>query len=181
MIKWTLLEFFSRSGHIWRVRGLLFFFLFLFFLFFSFLDYYFFLQQIFHAKFNIVNLNNADVPYQDFQTTILNLYYRHMRPTFRFAVLSHRRHTKRNKKRFGGHYTAACNSVSYSILGTVSHVFYRSIERFHSRDQRPYCFTKTKDNFCIKIELNSRRNGCVYQYGCRFFVVEQQHGCRDVI
>ena len=26
----------------------------------------------------------------------------------------------------------------------------RCIERFHSRDERPYWFTKRKDNFCIK-------------------------------
>ena len=31
----------------------------------------------------------------------------------------------------------------------------RRIERFHSRGQRPYCFTKSKDDFCIKIDFNS--------------------------
>ena len=41
------------------------------------------------------------------------------------------------------------------------------IERFDSRDQRPYWFAKTKDDFCIKIKFNFRRNGLVHQYGCR--------------
>ena len=39
-----------------------------------------------------------------------------------------------------------------------------SIERFHSRDQRPYWFAKSKDDFCIKIDFNSRRNDLVHQY-----------------
>ena len=55
------------------------------------------------------------------------------------------------------------------------------IERFHSRDQQPYWFTKTKDDFCIKVELNSRWDGLVHQYGRRFFVLEHQYGRRDVI
>ena len=37
-----------------------------------------------------------------------------------------------------------------------------SIERFHSRDQRPYLSTETKENVCIKIELNSRGIGLVH-------------------
>ena len=28
---------------------------------------------------------------------------------------------------------------------------FTAIERFHSRDQRPYWFTETKENVCIKI------------------------------
>ena len=32
--------------------------------------------------------------------------------------------------------------------------YVKRIERFHSRDQRPYCFTEIKDDFCIKIEFN---------------------------
>ena len=39
---------------------------------------------------------------------------------------------------------------------------------FHSRDQRQYWFTKTKDDFCIKVEFNSRRNGLVHQCGRHF-------------
>ena len=39
------------------------------------------------------------------------------------------------------------------------------IERLHSRDKPPYCFTQTKDDFCIKIEFNSERTGLVHQYG----------------
>ena len=44
------------------------------------------------------------------------------------------------------------------------------IERFHSRDQRPCWFTKTKDNSCIRREFNSRTNGLVHQYGRRFLL-----------
>ena len=43
------------------------------------------------------------------------------------------------------------------------------IERFNSRDQRPYWLTETKENVCIKIDFNSRRIGLVHQYGRRFF------------
>ena len=32
----------------------------------------------------------------------------------------------------------------------------RIIKRFHSRDQRPYWFTKTKDDFRIKLKFNPR-------------------------
>ena len=55
------------------------------------------------------------------------------------------------------------------------------IERFHSRGHRPYWFSETKDNVCIKIQFNSRRIGLVHQYGRRFFVLEHQYGRRDVI
>ena len=30
------------------------------------------------------------------------------------------------------------------------------IERFHSRDYRPYWFTETKERICIKIEFDSK-------------------------
>ena len=33
----------------------------------------------------------------------------------------------------------------------------QAIERFHSRDYRPYWFTETKESICIKIEFNSQR------------------------
>ena len=56
-----------------------------------------------------------------------------------------------------------------------------TIERFHSRGHRPYWFSETKDNVCIKIQFNSRRIGLVHQYGRRFFVLEHQYGRRDVI
>ena len=49
------------------------------------------------------------------------------------------------------------------------------MERFHSRDQRPNWFAETKDDFYIKREFNSRKNGLVYQYGRRFFVLEHQY------
>ena len=63
----------------------------------------------------------------------------------------------------------------------VTHPTLQSIERVHSPYQRPYWFTKTKDDFCIKIEFHSRRNGLVHQYRRRLFVLEQQHGCREDI
>ena len=55
------------------------------------------------------------------------------------------------------------------------------MERFHSRDQRPYWFNKTKESICIKIEFNSQRVSLVHQYGRRSFVLEHQHGRRDVM
>ena len=54
------------------------------------------------------------------------------------------------------------------------------IERFPSRDKPPYWYTQTKDDFCIKIEFNSKRTGLGHQYGRRFFVLEHQYGRRDV-
>ena len=48
------------------------------------------------------------------------------------------------------------------------------IEHFQSCDQWPYWFTKTKDDFCIKIEFKSPRNGFVHQYGRCFFVLGHQ-------
>ena len=51
-----------------------------------------------------------------------------------------------------------------------SHV--QKMERFHSRDQQPHWITETKESICIKLEFNSRRN---------FFVLEHQHGRRDVM
>ena len=44
------------------------------------------------------------------------------------------------------------------------------IERFHSRDQRPYLFNETKERFCITIEFNSHRTDLVHQYGLLFIV-----------
>ena len=42
-----------------------------------------------------------------------------------------------------------------------------SIDRFHSRDQRPYWFNETKESIYIKIEFNSQRVSLVHQYGRR--------------
>ena len=55
------------------------------------------------------------------------------------------------------------------------------MERFHSREQRPYWFNETNENVRIKIEFNFRRVVLVHQYGRRFFVLEHQYGCRDVM
>ena len=55
------------------------------------------------------------------------------------------------------------------------------IERFHSRDYRPYWFTETKESICIKIEFNSQRFGLGPQHGRHFFVLGHQHGRRDVM
>ena len=60
-------------------------------------------------------------------------------------------------------------------------IFLRVQTSLNYTDQRPYWFAKAKDDFCIKIEFNSRRNGMVHQYGGRFFVLEHQYGCRDVM
>ena len=45
----------------------------------------------------------------------------------------------------------------------------RPIVGFHSRDQQPCFSTKTKENVCIIIELNSRRIWSRLQHGRRFF------------
>ena len=42
------------------------------------------------------------------------------------------------------------------------------IERFRSRDQRPYLLNETKESVCITKELNSHRTDLVHQY-CRLF------------
>ena len=55
------------------------------------------------------------------------------------------------------------------------------IERFHSRDYRPYWFTETKESICIKIEYNSQRFSLGHQHGRHFFVLGHQHGRRDVM
>ena len=39
-----------------------------------------------------------------------------------------------------------------TILNGVR-VFVASLERFHSRDQRPYWLIQIKDDFCIKLEF----------------------------
>ena len=41
----------------------------------------------------------------------------------------------------------------------------KGIERFHSRDYRPYWFTETKEIICIKIEFNSQRFSLGHQHG----------------
>ena len=56
-----------------------------------------------------------------------------------------------------------------------------AMERFHSRDQQPYWFSETKESISIKIELNSRRISLVHHHGRHFFVLEHQHGRRDVM
>ena len=56
------------------------------------------------------------------------------------------------------------NVLSFLIISSM----YSVLERFHSRDQRPYWFTETKENVCVKIELNYRRIGLVQQYGRLF-------------
>ena len=55
------------------------------------------------------------------------------------------------------------------------------MERFHSRDYRPYWFTETKESICIKIEFNSQRFSLGHQHGRHFFVLGHQHGRRDVM
>ena len=55
------------------------------------------------------------------------------------------------------------------------------IEYFHSRDYRPYWFTETKENICIKIKFNSQRFSLGHQHGRHFFVLGHQHGRRDVM
>ena len=55
------------------------------------------------------------------------------------------------------------------------------IERFHSRGQQPYWITETKESICIKGEFNSRRISLVHHHGRHFFVLEHQHGRRDVM
>ena len=69
-------------------------------------------------------------------------------------------------------------SVCFSKLSL--HIF-GLIDRFHSRDQRPYWFNETKESICIKIEFNSQRVSLVHQYGRHSFVFVHQHGRRDVI
>ena len=55
------------------------------------------------------------------------------------------------------------------------------IERFHSRDYRPYWFTETKESIYIKVEFNSQRFSLGHQHGRHFFVLGHQHGRRDVM
>ena len=72
-------------------------------------------------------------------------------------------------------------TVCKHLLLPTSELVCQPIERFHSRGHRPYWFSETKDNVCIKIQFNSRRIGLVHQYGRRFFGLEHQYGRRDVI
>ena len=53
-------------------------------------------------------------------------------------------------------------------------------ECFHSCDQWACFATKTKENVCIRIELNSRRISWRHQHGRRSFVSGHQHGRHDV-
>ena len=58
---------------------------------------------------------------------------------------------------------------------------YWTNERFHSRDQQPYWITETKESICIKIEFTFQRISLVHHHGPHFFVLEHQHGRRDVM
>ena len=57
-------------------------------------------------------------------------------------------------------------------FGGINKEYYGTfaIVGFHSRDQQPYFSTKTKENVCITIELNSRKVWKGLQHGRRFFV-----------
>ena len=59
--------------------------------------------------------------------------------------------------------------VSIGTNGTIG-----TIERFHSRDYRPYWFTETK-------KVYSQRFSSGHQHGRHFFVLGHQHGRRDVM
>ena len=89
--------------------------------------------------------------------------------------------TLRNTKQQGGRFADHTEKVRkiLCMLGESCQfchlVSYEPKECFHSRDQRPYWFSKTRDDFCTKIEFNSRRNGLVHQYDRRFFVLEHQY------
>ena len=54
-----------------------------------------------------------------------------------------------------------------------------TVERFHLRDYRPYLFTETKENICIKIEFISQRFSLGHQHGRHFFVLGHQNGRCD--
>ena len=56
-----------------------------------------------------------------------------------------------------------------------------AIDRFHSRGQHLCKFIGTKESVYIRKEFNSHRIGLGHQHGCRFIVLEHQHGRRDVM
>ena len=68
-------------------------------------------------------------------------------------------------------YCQACLGVK-TFFKTLNHKLVLSIDRFHSRDQRPYWFNETKEN---------RVQCLVHQYGRHSFVLVHQHGRRDVM
>ena len=74
-------------------------------------------------------------------------------------------------------YTAATFGAFWCVVLKI----YFKYRAFSLDGHRPYWFSETKDNVCIKIQFNSRRIGLVHQYGRRFFVLEHQYGRRDVI
>ena len=55
------------------------------------------------------------------------------------------------------------------------------IDRFQSRDRRPYSFNETKESICTKIEFNSQRVSLAHQHGRHSFAFVHQHGRRDVM
>ena len=59
------------------------------------------------------------------------------------------------------------------------------MERFHSRDQQPAAildyWNKFKESICLKIEFKSLRISLVHHHGRHSFVLEHQHGRRDVM
>ena len=70
--------------------------------------------------------------------------------------------------------------LGVTFSGLASHPGGVAIERFHSRDQRPYLFNETKESFCITKELNSHRTDLVHQHGRLFIVLIHQYGRQDV-
>ena len=67
------------------------------------------------------------------------------------------------------------------IVIVTTYLHHSYIERFHSRDQRPYWFNETNESICVKKEFNSQRVRLVHQYGRRSFVLVHQHGRHDVM
>ena len=51
---------------------------------------------------------------------------------------------------------------------SASHLRQFAIERFHSRDQRPYLLNETKESFCITKEFNSHGTDLAHQNGGLF-------------
>ena len=78
---------------------------------------------------------------------------------------------------FGNLYTTSTRL----FLPQDQNIVHLTIERFHSRDQQPYWITETKGSICIKIEFKSQRISLVHHHGRHPFVLEHQHGRRDVM
>ena len=55
-----------------------------------------------------------------------------------------------------------------------------NIENLSVFTQQPYWITETKESICIQIVFNSRRISLVHHHGRHSFVLEHQHGRRDV-